>query len=223
MAVIQVGRAQDPMAAFQERQETIEAAMIALGRDFNATKFLASCGVAAECLTPAAAVKPTLPNAAEVALKRMLHASFGVDDPDFVLIDEVSGGEHEGFELDFVVSGKKDHAFAIEFDGEWVFAPGPIGREDLAAVTYAARRHFDVFFGMGLCLKGYSDDQLTDLRNSVRPIRALWPNEADPERLCDSYAVVFVLHNPADRERPIFCGYDPMNEQVEPYHENDPE
>jgi hypothetical protein len=219
-AMIAIGRAADPMAAFVDWRGTIDEALDRLGPEFDANKFLASCHAAGRGRAAPPQPQPVLPVEAERALATMLQARFDLADPDFVGIERVTGSQAEGFDFDFMYNGKHDHGFAFEFGGQWVLAPGPIGREELVAVTYAARRHFDIFFGIGLCLRGADDDELSALRQQVRPLYALWPSERDPRGLCDSHPVVLVLHNPADRQRPIYCAYDPMTEKVTPYHQS---
>ncbi len=220
-AMISIGRAEDPLAEFKAREEAIGTALDALGRDFSARRFLDSCGFADEGVG-AAEEAPELPAAAVQELRAVLTSDFGVAEPALLAIDEVSGSALEGYDVAFSVAGETRQVFAIEHQGRWVFAPGPIGSEDLDAVTDASRRHFDQFIAMGLHLRGVSCDEIEALRGQIRPLRTLWPDERDPRDACDTSPLVFVMHNPVGCNRGLFCSYDPLSERADPYDTDDP-
>lgn len=215
-AMISIGRASDPQAELELRQDVIETAIEVLGPDPSARRFLTACGIAAESVTPAA--EPALlPEAAVQQLRTLLQTDLGVDQPALVAIEEVRGGDREGYDLTFTVAGESRRVFAIELKGTWVFAPGPIGVEDLETVTRAFRRHFETTIGMGLHLRGVPNGTVGTWRDAIVPIRTLWPDERDPYGVCDEQPLVFVMHNPMDDRRAFYCGYDPATNATEPY------
>ena len=209
-AVVAIGRSPDPLAEFSARQAVLEAAMAMLGREFDAKKFLESCGVAADAITAPDEGTLDLPSAALDELVTQMVRYRGAD-PETVRVTDVIGGELEGYDFTLAVDGVTEPAFGIEFEGRWVFAPGPVGREDLVAVTVAFRRHFDFFIAVGMHMRGASDDAIASVRDEILPTRALPMGEADAGDLSDEFPLVFELHNPTSNGRGWFCGYDPFS------------
>lgn len=213
-AVVSVGRAADPLAEFKVWEQSIAEAMSALGRDFDPSGFLRNCGIAATSVSSPEG-HDSLPEAAKEHLQALLARDFGIEGG--LEIIEVRGGPLEGYSLRYRAGGEVRRGFLIDVAGDWVCAPGEIGREDAEGALRGFLRHFDLTFAVGLHLRGLDDDEIDGVRAAIRPERVLGADEEDPRGLVHSYPLVFQLSNPLGNSRKFYCGYDPITEAYEAY------
>jgi hypothetical protein len=218
-AMIAIGRATDPLAEFQRQEGLLAAAMDKLGRSFDARQFLQSCGLAAACVSiPLDETTPSaLPRAADRRFRTLLRRDFGVRDPSAVELEDVVGGFNEGYDFTFAIAGVRYTGYAVEHDGHWVFAPGPVCTDEIATAAATFRRHFDFFIAVGMHARGVSDTAIEIARAAALPTRALWPHERDPRGLIDDIPLVFVIENATGNDRKFFCAVDPFTGEGKPY------
>jgi hypothetical protein len=213
-AMIAIGRASDPTAALLEHEAVIRAAARRLGPESSVSRLLAALAQARP-QTPAIEPEHALPAAAAAAFAEMLADELGLDAAKVRIIEAI-GSDAEGWDFNYEQDGVLFGAFCIRHGERWVFAPGPVGREDLFAVTEAFRRHFDFTIALSLHLRGVPDAEISAARDAIQPRRALWAGERDPHGLCDTLPLVFVMQSPDDK-RTYYCGYDPITARAEPY------
>lgn len=211
-AVVSVGRASDPLAEFKARQASIEEAMTRLGRAFDPRAFLAACGFAGMAVS-APEAPAALPIEAREQLAALMARDFGWEGAE-LQIEHQEGGFPEGFEITFRLGDEVMSAFALPFRGRWVFAPGPVGIEDLEGVTRVFQRHLMLTSALS---HGDKAAVIKKVRGEVIPERALWPDEKDPHGLWEVYPLVFRMVNPLGDGRKLYCGYDPFADEGEGY------
>jgi hypothetical protein len=214
-AMVMIGRAMNPQAALLEHENLIRAAARRLGPDSSIARLLAALATA-RAATPALEPEHQLPEAAARAFFTMLKRELNTD-PSQVQIVEAIGSDAEGWDFNYSQDGVVFGAFCIKSGEQWVFAPGPIGREDLFAMTQAFRRHFDFTVAISMNANGATDAEIEAARDAIRPVRALWEGERDPHGLCDKFPLVFTMVNATGTQRTFYCAYDPMSAKAESY------
>lgn len=215
-AMIAIGRSNAPLQTFKAQEASIAQAMKLLGRNYSPEAFLKTCGLADEALgaKPAATAPQNsadrLPQQVQQKLQSLWRDEFGVDGE--VKIEQVIGGPVEGFEFEYTVADQTHEGFAIQYDGHWFLAPGPIEAEDIGATALATRKYFDITMAIALHKKGKSDDEIMAIRQGIHPARLLWPHEIVPEVFGEEFPMVFLMQiAPEVTGHRVLCGLEPIS------------
>jgi len=216
-AVVSAGRADDPHAVLDEVEEPIQAALEVLGDDPSASRY-----VEAKLIHEEASHGSRNDEVNDHDLPADVVSDFEEalgEDASGLEILRITGSDVEGFSFKFRTSTlKSTSAFALSFRSRWVFAPGPVGIEDLVAVTQNFRRHFDRALAPQMRENGAGEGEVRGARQRIAPVRALWLDEADPDDLVDTFPLVFIMTDSTELGQSCFCALEPWSDRCKSYH-----
>jgi len=222
-AMISIGRSKDPEATLRRNEAHIRQALSQLKGKQNMDGFLRACGLAPEEPKHPLVSLHALPQAAAEHFRSIAANELGLTDS--LDIADVFGSDTEGYDFTYATSQGRRTAFAMPYAGSWFFAPGPVGADELDAATRGFLRHYNLLIGMGLQRRGMQDNEIRQTGDRIRPTRALWPHETQPEDLIERFPLVLCMLNPITSgnfsTRRFFCGFDPVSGDTEGYDYED--
>ncbi|MEW5850680.1 MAG: hypothetical protein AB2A00_17975 [Myxococcota bacterium] len=218
-ALSEIGRSKAPEQVYEKSLQHIQDARRFVGGDGDAGEVLQEFETKGRSAVEARLTQITgnaqLPITARDAFKTM------VSDYDLaqgsVDISDVKGSERSGFEFTWKAGGEEHTAFAVKFQGEWVFSPVKVTKEQLEKAMTAFQQYFDENWAPEILDGGATRAEVRAMRADLRPTRVFFPGESDPQDLVSSYPLVFQINNAVGSDHGCYVGLNPDTGETEAY------
>lgn len=223
----------DPQATYEANVKYINAARATLGFDVRARKILdkyTAAGQRAVYERDAMLNPSDLPLEARKGFFRML--SWQLDALDNVgdsklKISDIDELGTDQFSFQYAFTGVADPstkgtAYAIRYDGQWVFSPVKVSAADLDVVKADLRSHYREYFIADWDRNDPDYDQrVRDALSSLGPDNTVWPGGyGDPYGYTSDYPVVFEIGDPDGSDNAFYTGFNPDTGDVSTYDFN---
>jgi hypothetical protein len=232
-----ISEAGSPEQSYLKQQKIVRAALAAKGRDERARRILEKFELAGKLamedrineLNPSLVPHTQLERFRAMLTYQLRAFDTGPQPTGFVITGMAQDGESVSFNYEFIgavgehTQGK---AYALDYNGAWLFTPVKISEEDVDRMQDDMESHYRSEVVPYLSLynnpgdPGY-EEEVDELVGALFPDRTVWPGSwGDPYGLIDDYPVVLEQSDPAGSDLGLFTGYDPDTQDVTSYDFN---